>query len=101
LAGILVLVRLVYRPGRGGHRPDAGDSDRPLWGGVSEKVFAEINGVRQGMFIQHADAVLRCCCFSTASTQMGSAAIGRAGWSMLPVVSEPFHPDLGVARQIC
>jgi pimeloyl-ACP methyl ester carboxylesterase len=27
-----------------------------LRGGVSEKVFAEINGVRQGMFIQHADA---------------------------------------------
>jgi hypothetical protein len=29
---------------------------RPLRGGIAEKVFADINGVRQGMFIEGKDA---------------------------------------------
>jgi pimeloyl-ACP methyl ester carboxylesterase len=31
------------------------ESGRPLWGSSSEKLFADINGVRQGMFIQSTD----------------------------------------------
>lgn len=36
--------------------PLPGEHDRPLRGSISEKAFADINGVRQGMFIQSKDA---------------------------------------------
>jgi pimeloyl-ACP methyl ester carboxylesterase len=42
--------------GRGRPAPLLAENGRPLPGGISEKVFADINGVRQGMFIQSTDA---------------------------------------------
>jgi pimeloyl-ACP methyl ester carboxylesterase len=38
--------------GRGRPRPLLDENGRPLRGSISEKAFADINGVRQGMFIQ-------------------------------------------------
>jgi pimeloyl-ACP methyl ester carboxylesterase len=45
-----------HLPDRRGSRRSLTGNDRPLRGRVSEKVFADINGVRQGMFIQCTDA---------------------------------------------
>jgi hypothetical protein len=42
-------------PGRRKPEPLA-ENGRPLRGGIAEKVFADINGVRQGMFIEGKDA---------------------------------------------
>ena len=41
--------------GRGRPKPLLDESGRPLRGSISEKAFADINGVRQGMFIQSKD----------------------------------------------
>jgi len=49
-------VRLLKRPGRGRGEPLLNGNGRRARGGNSEKVFADINGVRQGMFIQSTDA---------------------------------------------
>jgi pimeloyl-ACP methyl ester carboxylesterase len=43
-------------PGRRKPEPFAGENGRPLRAGIAEKVFADINGVRQGMFIEGKDA---------------------------------------------
>ena len=50
LAGIL----MVWSPGRPAPLVDEGG--RPLDGSISEKVFVEVNGLRQGMFIQSVDS---------------------------------------------
>jgi len=42
--------------GRGRPKPLVDENGRPLRGSISEKAFADINGVRQGMFIQSKDA---------------------------------------------
>jgi pimeloyl-ACP methyl ester carboxylesterase len=49
-------VGLLNLPGRRRSEHFAGENGRPLRGSSSEKVFADINGVRQGMFIQGTDA---------------------------------------------
>jgi pimeloyl-ACP methyl ester carboxylesterase len=41
--------------GRGRPEPLLDENGRPLPGSISEKAFADINGVRQGMFIQSKD----------------------------------------------
>jgi pimeloyl-ACP methyl ester carboxylesterase len=46
LAGVL----LAYSPGK--VKPLLDDRQKPLEGSISEKVFIDINGVRQGMFIK-------------------------------------------------
>jgi pimeloyl-ACP methyl ester carboxylesterase len=56
LSGILIRVGLLNLLGRRRPRPLLGENGRPLRGGISEKVFADINGVRQGMFLQSRDA---------------------------------------------
>jgi len=43
-------------PGRGKPKPLVDENGRPLRGSISEKAFVDINGVRQGMFIQSTDA---------------------------------------------
>jgi pimeloyl-ACP methyl ester carboxylesterase len=50
LSGIL----LVYSPGKS--KPFVDQSGKPLEGSISEKLFVEINGVRQGMFIKGKNA---------------------------------------------
>ena len=55
LGGILVLVWLLNLPGRRRSEDFADEKGRPLSGSSPEKVFAVINGVRQGMFIQSTD----------------------------------------------
>jgi pimeloyl-ACP methyl ester carboxylesterase len=52
---ILILVRLLNLPGRRRPKRFPGEHGRPLRGSISEKVFADINGLRQGMFIQSKD----------------------------------------------
>jgi pimeloyl-ACP methyl ester carboxylesterase len=49
------LVRPLKLPGRRRPKRFAGENGRPVRGSMSEKVFADINGVRQGMFIQSTD----------------------------------------------
>lgn len=56
VGGILALVGLLSLPGHRRSRRLLDENGRPLPGGTSEKVFADINGVRQGMFIQSTDA---------------------------------------------
>jgi pimeloyl-ACP methyl ester carboxylesterase len=41
--------------GRGRPKPLLDEGGRPLRGSISEKAFADINGVRQGMFVQSKD----------------------------------------------
>jgi hypothetical protein len=55
VGGILILVRLLNLPGRRRSKRFLDENGRPLRGSISEKVFADINGVRQGMFIQSKD----------------------------------------------
>lgn len=50
LAGTLLLMS----PGKPAPLLDAGG--QPLKGSVSEKIYVEINGIRQGMFIKSTDA---------------------------------------------
>ena len=45
---------LVYSPGTA--KPLLDESGKPLQGSISEKVFVNINGVRQGMFIKSRNA---------------------------------------------
>jgi pimeloyl-ACP methyl ester carboxylesterase len=56
LGGILILVGLLNMPGRRRPKRLLGENGRLLRGSISEKAFADINGVRQGMFIQGNDA---------------------------------------------
>jgi len=56
LRGILILVEALKLPGRGKPKPLVDENGRPLRGSISEKAFVDINGVRQGMFIQSTDA---------------------------------------------
>jgi pimeloyl-ACP methyl ester carboxylesterase len=49
------LVGLLNLLGRRGSKRFPDENGRPLRGSGSEKVFADINGVRQGMFIQSTD----------------------------------------------
>ncbi len=51
---VLVVVLLAFSPGT--PKPFLDDHDRPLAGSISEKVFVDINGVEQGMFIKGRDA---------------------------------------------
>jgi pimeloyl-ACP methyl ester carboxylesterase len=56
LACILILmgVLLAFSPGK--PEPFLGENGRPLAGSISEKLFVNINGVEQGMFIKSKDA---------------------------------------------
>jgi pimeloyl-ACP methyl ester carboxylesterase len=51
---ILVGMLLVYSPGK--LEPFLDENGSPLAGSISEKVFVNINGVQQGMFIKSKDA---------------------------------------------
>ena len=55
LGGTLAFMSALKLLGRGRPKPLLDESGRPLRGSISEKAFAEINGVRQGMFIQSKD----------------------------------------------
>ena len=50
LAGVL----LILSPGK--PKPFVDEHGKPLAGSISEKVFVNINGVKQGMFIKSKDA---------------------------------------------
>jgi pimeloyl-ACP methyl ester carboxylesterase len=56
LGGILILMGLLNLSGRSRPKPFLDENGRPLRGSISEKIFVDINGVRQGMFIQSKDA---------------------------------------------
>ncbi len=56
VGGILILVGLLNLPGRRRPKPLAEKNGGTLRGSVSEKAFTDINGMRQGMFIQSKDA---------------------------------------------
>jgi pimeloyl-ACP methyl ester carboxylesterase len=51
---ILVGVLLAYSPGR--TKPYLDESGNPLAGSISEKIYLNINGVEQGMFIKSKDS---------------------------------------------
>ncbi len=54
--GTLIRVGALKLLGRGRPKPLLDENGRPVRGSISEKAFADINGVRQGMFIQSKDA---------------------------------------------
>ncbi len=53
LLGLLFLALLLVSPGKPVPFLDA--AGKPLRGSLSEKIFVEINGTRQGMFIKSKD----------------------------------------------
>jgi pimeloyl-ACP methyl ester carboxylesterase len=55
LAGLLILtgILLAWSPGK--PEPLLDENGKPLAGSISEKIFVEINGVQQGMFIKGKD----------------------------------------------
>jgi pimeloyl-ACP methyl ester carboxylesterase len=55
LAWILGLVGLLLRWSPGKPKPFLDENGRPLAGSISEKIFVDINGVNQGMFIKSKD----------------------------------------------
>ena len=52
LAALLILTAVLLALSPGKVKPILGGEGKPIPGSLSEKTFAEINGVRQGMFIQ-------------------------------------------------
>jgi len=54
--GTLIRVGAPKLLGRGRPKPVLDENGHPVRGSISEKAFADINGVRQGMFIQGKDA---------------------------------------------
>ena len=52
---ILFTALLIRSPGKA--KPFSDESGKPLKGSISEKIFVNINGVRQGMFIQSKDSL--------------------------------------------
>jgi pimeloyl-ACP methyl ester carboxylesterase len=55
LVCILILVGVLLAYSQGKAKPFLDDSGKPLEGSISEKIFVDINGVRQGMFIKSKD----------------------------------------------
>lgn len=53
LLAVLLVMLLLISPGK--PKPIVDTSGSPVAGSISEKVFVEINGVRQGMFIKSTD----------------------------------------------
>ena len=56
LACMLILVGVLQAWSPGKPEPFLDENGNPLAGSISEKVFVNINGVRQGMFIESKDA---------------------------------------------
>jgi pimeloyl-ACP methyl ester carboxylesterase len=56
VGGTLILVGVLKLLGRGRPKPLLDENGRSLRSSISEKVFVDINGVRQGMFIQSKNA---------------------------------------------
>lgn len=56
IALILVLIGALFVMSPGKPAPIVDENGKPLAGSISEKVFIEINGLKQGMFIKSKDA---------------------------------------------
>ena len=56
MAGMLLLAGVLLALSPGKPQPFVDETGKPLAGSISEKVFVDINGVKQGMFIQSKDA---------------------------------------------
>ena len=56
LASILMLAGILQLWSPGTPKPFVDENGRPIAGSISEKVFVNINGVDQGMFIKSKDA---------------------------------------------
>lgn len=54
LVAVLLVVLLLISPGK--PKPIVDKNGSPLVGSISEKIFIDINGVQQGMFIKSTDA---------------------------------------------
>lgn len=55
LATLLISVGILLILSPGKPKPMLGDNGKPLEGSLSEKIYVEINGVQEGMFIQSKD----------------------------------------------
>ena len=55
LAGLLILVAVLLAWSPGKPEPFLDENGKPLANSISEKIFVEINGVQQGMFIKGKD----------------------------------------------
>jgi pimeloyl-ACP methyl ester carboxylesterase len=56
LTCVIILMGVLFAWSPGKPKPFLGQNGSPLAGSISEKVFININGVKQGMFIQSKDA---------------------------------------------
>ena len=56
LTGVLILAGILLALSPGKPRPVVDGNGKPLPNSISEKVFVDINGVKQGMFIKSKDA---------------------------------------------
>ncbi len=55
LAGIIILTSALFLISPGKPEPFLDEDGKPLAGSISEKIFVNINGVEQGMFIKSKD----------------------------------------------
>ena len=56
LGGMMIFIGLLFILSPGKPRPYLDENGSPLAGSISEKIYVNINGVRQGMFIKSKDA---------------------------------------------
>lgn len=56
LVGIFILLGVLMAMSPGQPKPILDENGSPLAGSISEKIFVNINGIQQGMFIQSKDA---------------------------------------------
>jgi pimeloyl-ACP methyl ester carboxylesterase len=54
--GILIFIGVLFAMSPGAPEPFLDENGKPLAGSISEKLFVDINGVKQGMFIKSKDA---------------------------------------------
>lgn len=66
LGGLVTLAGVLLAFSRGKPRPVVDANGQPVPGSLSEKIWVNINGVQQGMFIQSKDLNNPVCCSCTA-----------------------------------
>ena len=72
LAGMLLFAGMLLALSPGKPQPFLDANGKPLPNSISEKVFVEINGVQQGMFIKSKDAASPCCSTCTGACPITS-----------------------------
>lgn len=76
-AVILILISVLLANSSGKPKPFLNKSGKPLSGSISEKIFVNINGVKQGMFIKGKDKTKPVLLFLHGGPGMPEYAVSR------------------------